>query len=61
VAVPLLSFRTNLGAPPPLSEEPHATVGTEGNTNKEGMIQSLHSYHQAVEGALCWLVVGVTL
>lgn len=48
VAVPLLSFITSLGAPPPLSEEPCAIVGTGGKTNKEGMIQSLHGYHQAV-------------
>lgn len=61
VAVPLLSFMTNLGAPPPLSEEPCVIVGTESKTNKEGTIQSLHGYHQAVEGALSWLVVGVAL
>lgn len=61
VAISFLSFITNLGAPPPLSEEPCAIVGTEGKTKKEGMIQCLRGYHQAVEGALFWLVVEVAL
>lgn len=61
MAVALLFLITYSGTPPPLSEEPGVIVGTEGKTNKDGIIQSLHGYHGAVKGSLSWLVVAVAL
>lgn len=61
VAAPRLFLITYSGTPPPLSEEPCVIVGTEGRTNKDGVIQSLLGYHRAVKGSLSWLVVEVAL